>query len=259
MRRAVPLMRLKLRVLEQHGGLDIAGIAEDINRAEDSLWSWADGTKTCDPNTVPATSYPKLIDAIAKRIADISREDVERVFVSETTRELEAVFGVNPAPDLFTVLESRAEHGVAILHRKSLGLIETESAVAQAKPEYELALGEYFRLEIPHDMRGWQVFALQYGGRQWGVVPHSIDGENGHVHLPGVLKDGSYDFMREMVAGGVHRFFVVGIQNLGSEEYSAVTKASRLFTEYDCASIANILEKSHERYASVFSTHAILG
>ena len=197
-------LRRKFQLLKTYGCIaSLKDIADEVGRAEKTLWGWADGTATTLPNQVPQRNFEKFQTAFIETMKDrVSPERAAELLLAPASH-LETVLRRSQATSLMDLIEAEADTTAIKLIRlednekRERGLIETQLDQAPTGPVYQIKQGEWFRLAIKKDLSRANIIALQNGGGLWGQVLWHIEAATGHLLLPGIQADGSPAFMRE--------------------------------------------------------------
>lgn len=212
-------LRRKFQLLKSYGVIkSLKDIAEKVGRKENTLWGWADGNATTDPNQVP----PKNFEAFRIAFIEVLRgyvtpERAEALLfapASHLENELRRTKG-QQTPSLLDLIEAEADTTAMKLIRladeqkRERGLIETQLDRQPKGPVHQVKQGEWFRLVVEQDLSKFNILALQHGGGLWGTVPWSLEKETGYLHLPGLKSDGTPAYMREVNALGKNMFVVM--------------------------------------------------
>lgn len=212
-------LRRKFQLLKSYGVItSLNDIAEKVGRKENTLWGWADGNATTDPNQVPQKNFEAFQIAFIEVLdGHVSPERAEALLfapASHLENELRRTKG-SQTPSLLDLIEAEADTTAIKLIRMTddqkneRGLIETQLDRQPKGPIHHVKQGEWFRLVVERDLSKTNIIALQHGGGLWGAVPWSVESGKGHLHLPGLKSDGTPAYMREVNALGPNMFVVV--------------------------------------------------
>lgn len=212
-------LRRKFQLLKNYGVIkSLNDIADKVGRKENTLWGWADGNATTDPNQVPPKNFEAFRIAFIEVLKGyVTPERAEALLfapASHLENELRRAKGPK-TPNLLEWIEAEADTTAMKLIRMAdeqkneRGLIETQLDPQPQGPVHQVRQGEWFRLVVERDLSAFNILALQHGGGLWGAVPWNIEKGSGYLHLPGLKSDGTPAYMREMNAMGQNLFVLM--------------------------------------------------
>lgn len=206
-------LRKKFQLLKAYGCIDsLKEIAIKVGRAEKTLWGWADGTATTQPNEVPQKNFEMLQKVFAETLSEfVSPHRAAELLISPASH-LETELRRSQATSFLDIIRNDADtKAIRVITEKQneRGLIETQLDLVPEGQMHKIKRGQWFRLVLECDVSSYDIVALQNGAGLWGTVPCTIESETGHLHLPGIKSDGTPALMREVNAVGKNLFIVI--------------------------------------------------
>lgn len=210
-------LRRKFQLLKAYGCIDsLEEIAEKVGRKEKTLWGWADGTATTQPNQIPLRNFNKFQSAFAKALQDYVSPERGSELLLAPASHLENELRRSQATSLVQLTEEEAEANamkVITVGSPGRGLIESQLDRDPKGQIHEVQKEQWFRMLIEADLSAYNVVSLQNGSGLWGPVPWSVDPHTGYLHLPGPHLNGEPAYMRERNSLGMNLFLVMATKN----------------------------------------------
>tara|TARA_R110002072_G_scaffold302883_1_gene489450 strand:- start:4019 stop:4810 length:792 start_codon:yes stop_codon:yes gene_type:complete len=242
----VPGLRQKFKLLVTYGVYNsIDEIADKLGKRPKTILSWADGTPSVDPDSVPNRSF----QAFARIFADAIGVDADDPKVSDLLLAppswLEAELRQRSGISFRKLLEDEAEKSAFEMERyPTESMMIRTVLIPPPSADHRAWLGEFFRLVLKRDLRRYNVFALQYTNAQWGPVPFTLKPETGNLHLPGFQPDRKHAYMQELSDEGLSLFAVVACRQELPEVLQIHAAEETALDTSSLSALVDVLHKS---------------
>jgi hypothetical protein len=203
----------KLRLLADFGGHGtMPALAERFGVSISTLYGWGRGREDRGGgDRLPARHLPTMLAIAAQCLGSGYSDERIRDLIFAPLGEFEAALRSGGALLFKSLVDAEARRGGFRLFLKpepTLGLVESDEE-AEPQPEFRVARGHWFRLEVSTPLRGPYAVGLQCADFRWGVVPAQADPASGKIRLPGVRPEGGHGHVCEREQVGLHQFFVI--------------------------------------------------
>ncbi|MCR9089219.1 MAG: hypothetical protein NXH97_21050 [Rhodobacteraceae bacterium] len=181
-------------------------LAAAIGRKPATIRWWINGSAARAPETIAEDAVPVVLAVFAAALPDLDPAQIPSL-LRGPMEDLELLLDTGAVPSLMRLVENEAQRDVGELipaRRARRDLIEL-SEPPERPSDAVIQRGHDFRIAFRTRGRGRFVVALQSAPSGWGVVPCSLDGDAGMIHLPGLIK-GGLTYMKERVETGRHVF-----------------------------------------------------
>ncbi|MEM8634390.1 MAG: hypothetical protein AAGF33_05375 [Pseudomonadota bacterium] len=203
----IPGLLPKLHLLARHGGAgDLGSLAARLGLSEHGLRGWTKEVGAKAAGTIPARQRDALVALFQESLPDLSSAAVESLLLG-TVDDLAAAYAARSRPDLLVYLDAHANFGRARVVTQS-GIALIEEAGQRGEAQYELRLGQMFRIEFEASRTFDHLFGLQIASQASGQV--SIRrGETRRLHMPAGDEEKPYGYMQEKVDASVSTFAAI--------------------------------------------------
>lgn len=200
----IPTFTQKIDLLIKHRGVESwEALAAILGKGESTVRGWGTDARDGGIDSVPEESFPKL------------RVLFEKILPRHSVSEIDALLGGDIAVvDLALTMESSriVEEFFAGLKIEGNGFIYTrdddallvQRAHINQPADYQLKLGQHFRIEWPRDRRFRFSFGLQRAPTAWGAIP--TEEASNVIRSPGILEKNSA-YLEENESIGNHVFY----------------------------------------------------
>lgn len=256
-------LRKKLRLLETYGPFGTMNeIAVRLNKRPNTVWGWADGSPGAAANSVPDKSFPALLQLFEEALINHASPERVKELLFGPAPWLENEFRKFKSPSIMALVENEADKTRFVFYREAKpnrGIIETNFEHETDDDAPCVAMGEWFRLVVERDLRGFDVLAIQNDNALWTPIPWQADAKSGYIFVPGRHENGELALMREQSSPGLSLFIVIATKTPIPSAFKDHQKRRITYDQSTLGAISDYFQSQSKKERRLFAINVQIG